>query len=360
MKILVTAGGTGGHIYPALAIIEKFKEHNPNTEVIYVGTTNRMEKDIIPAQNIKYIPIEIYGLTKNIIRDIKDIYLILKDEHQMEKLMLEFKPDFVLGIGGYVTYPVIKAAHKLGIKIFIHEQNAIPGKVNKLTSKYADLIGVSFKESIKYFKGKNVFYSGNPTGERALTINPISKESIGLNANKRLIVIVAGSLGSMTLNNTLKEYLRSLKDKPYQVLYITGKNYYSEFIKNDYPDNVKIVPFFDNLPGILKNTDLLITRAGASTIAEIIALNLPSIFIPSPYVANNHQYYNALELKKNNCADMIEEKDLTINKLSYMIDELLVNRQKYNEIKSNLTKIQTLSSSELIYQKIKELCNNAE
>jgi UDP-N-acetylglucosamine--N-acetylmuramyl-(pentapeptide) pyrophosphoryl-undecaprenol N-acetylglucosamine transferase len=359
MKILVTAGGTGGHIYPALAIINKFKEHDPKTEVIYVGTTNRMEKDIIPQYNIKYVPIEIYGLTKNIIKDLKDIYLIKKDEKIITKLLKEFKPDFVLGIGGYVTYPVIKSAHKLGIKIFIHEQNAIPGKVNRLTAKYADLIGVSFKESIKYFKNRNVFYSGNPTGERALTMPPISKESVGLLTDRRLVVIVAGSLGSGSLNNTLKEYLKNIGDKSYQVLYITGKNYYEEFIKDQYPQNVKIVPFFDNLPSILKNTDLLITRAGASTIAEVIALNLPSIFIPSPYVANNHQYYNALELKNNNCAEMLEEKDLTINKLSYMIDELLVNREKYAQIKSNLSKIQTISSSELIYNKIKEIIDNA-
>lgn len=360
MKILVSAGGTGGHIYPALAIIEKFKEHDANTEVIYVGTTNRMEKDIIPAQNIKYVPIEIYGLTKNIFRDFKDIFLIIKDERKLKKLMLDFKPDVVLGIGGYVTYPVIKTAHKLGIKIFIHEQNAIPGKVNRLTSKYADLIGVSFKESLKYFKKKNAFYSGNPTGERALTIVPISKESLGFDPHKKLIVIVAGSLGSMTLNKIFKGFLEGISSKPYQVLYITGKNYYQDFESIKFSSNIKIIPYFNNLPGILKNTDLLITRAGASTIAEVIALNLPSIFIPSPYVANNHQYYNALELKNNNCAEMIEEHDLTISKLSYLIDELLVNQEKYNRIKTNLNCINTLNSSELIYNKIKELVDNAK
>lgn len=360
MKILVCAGGTGGHIYPALALIEKFKSHDPETQVIYVGTTNRMEKDIVPAQNIKYVPIEIYGLTKNIIRDFKDIFLIIKDEYQLKKLMLDFKPDVVLGIGGYVTYPVIKVAHKLGIKIFIHEQNAIPGKVNRITSKYADLIGVSFKESMKYFKNRNVFYSGNPTGERALSIPAVTKSSLGFDTNKKLIVIVAGSLGSMTLNNTFKNFLKDVGQKPYQILYITGNNYYQDFSKEVFPQNVKIFPYFNNLPSILKNTDLLITRAGASTIAEIIALNIPSIFIPSPYVANNHQYYNALELKDNGCAEMIEEKDLTISKLSYMIDELLVNKEKYNAIKNNLNNINTLNSSELIYNKIKELVDNAK
>src|SRR5574344_659566 len=321
MRILVSAGGTGGHIYPALGIINKFKEHDPNVEVIYVGTTNRMEKDIIPQYNIKYVSIEIYGLTKNIFKDIKDLFLIKKDVKTMVKLMQDFKPDVVLGIGGYVTYPVIKAAHKLGIKIFIHEQNAIPGKVNKMTSKYADLIGVSFRESMKYFDAKKVFYSGNPTGERALLVPQITKESIGLSANKRLVVIVSGSLGSTSVNNKMLDYLKLLDTKPYQVLYITGKNYYDEFMKNKLTNNVKVVHYFDNLAGILKSNDVLVTRAGASTISEVIALNLPSIFIPSPYVANNHQYYNALELKNNNCGEMLEEKDFSASKLSYMIDE---------------------------------------
>ena len=355
MKILVAAGGTGGHIYPALAIIDKFKEHDKKTQVIYIGTKNRMEKDIVPQLGIEFHSIEIYGLTKNIINDIKNFYLIFKDINEMEKLMKEFKPDVVLGIGGYVTYPVIKAAHKLRIPIFIHEQNAIPGKVNKLTSKYANLIGVSFEESKKYFKNKNVFISGNPTGDRALSIPIVSKSSLGFDENKKLVVIVAGSLGSSTLSNKLKDYLKVIEDKDYQVLYITGKNIYDEFVKEKYPKNVKIVPYFDNLPGILKSSDLIITRAGASTIAEIESLNIPAIFIPSPYVANNHQYYNALSLKNKGCSELIEEDKISIDELISLVDKMLNDKDKYVE---NLKKIQNLNSSELIFQKIKEMLEN--
>ena len=338
MKILVTAGGTGGHIYPALSIIEEFKHQEKNLDIIYVGTKNRMEKDIIPKLGIKYIDIEIYGLTKNIIHDLKDIYLIIKDTKQMEKLIKEFKPDIVLGIGGYVTYPVIKAAYKCHVPIFIHEQNAIPGKVNKLTSKYANLIGVSFKESAKYFPDKNVFYSGNPTSSRALTIPKISKASLNLQEDKKLITMVAGSLGSSSLNNINKEYLKNIANKPYQILYITGKNYYEDFQKESFPSNVKILPYLENLPGILKNTDLLITRAGASTIAEILALQVPSIFIPSPYVANNHQYYNAKSLEQKKLAWLLEEQSLTPQKLEQTIDNCLNNKDEYNLIKNNLKK----------------------
>ena len=163
MKIIVSAGGTGGHIYPALAIINKFKEKYKDLEVLYIGTHNRMEKDIIPNYNISYIPIEIYGLSKtNMLRNIKNVFLIQKQIKKCKQIMQEFKPDIVLGIGGYVTYPVIKAAQKLGIKTFIHEQNSIPGKTNKVLAKNATLIGVSFQETIKYFPKEKTFYSGNP------------------------------------------------------------------------------------------------------------------------------------------------------------------------------------------------------
>ena len=357
MKILVSAGGTKGHINPALAIIDKFKEHDKNLEVIYVGTTNRMEKDIIPSLGIKYVPIEIYGFTKDIKRDIKDIILIIKDTKKMVKLIKDFKPDVVLGIGGYVTYPVIKAAHKCNVPIFIHEQNSIPGKVNKMTAKYADLIGVSIESSKKYFKNKNVFYSGNPTGDRALKIPKVDKKKLGFSDNKKLIVFVAGSLGSNTLNTKIKEFLKNIEGKEYQVLYLTGDKYYNEFVKETYPKNVKVLPSHSELPGIFKSCDLIVSRAGASTIAEINALKKPCIYIPSPYVANNHQYYNALDLKKAGYAEVIEEKDLTVDILNNKIDEMLKNKDKYI---NNMEKMNSFNSAELIYQKIMEVINNAK
>ena len=356
MKILISAGGTGGHIYPALAIIDKFKEKEKDLEILYVGTTNRMEKDIIPKYGIKYIGIEIYGLTKNIIKDIKDIYLIKKNINKMIKLMKEYKPDIVLCIGGYVTYPVIIAAHKLGIKIFIHEQNAIPGKVNRITAKYADIIGVSFNESKKYLNNNNVFLSGNPTSSRAINTPKINKETLGFDKNKKLIVMVSGSLGSSNLNNKYQDFLKSIGNKDYQILYITGKPFYSEFIKDKYPSNVIIKPYYDNLPSILKDADLLITRAGASTIAESLALNIPGIYIPSPYVANNHQYYNAKEIEESGCGIMLEEKNLTKETLESTIDKILDNNN-YQKIKDNLNKNNIIDSSELIYNKIKEILN---
>ncbi|MDY5873790.1 MAG: undecaprenyldiphospho-muramoylpentapeptide beta-N-acetylglucosaminyltransferase [Bacilli bacterium] len=355
MRILISAGGTGGHIYPALAIIEGFKKYDKDLEVLYIGTKNRMEKDIVPKNGIPYYGIEIYGLSKNIFKDIKDVFLIFKAKKEIKKKILEFKPDVVLGIGGYVTYPVLSVAKSLHIKTFIHEQNAIPGKTNKMISKYADIIGISFKESAKYFPNRNVLYTGNPTGIRALNTPKITKSSLGLNDDKPLVVVVCGSLGSETVNNAMKGYLKTLENKDYQVVYITGKNLYEEFVKIKYPKNVKVLPYLDNLTGLLKETDVLVARAGASTIAEVLSLKVPTIFIPSPYVANNHQYYNAVSLKNDNLALMLEEKDLSIPNITKNIEDLLYNKDKQIKIKNNLNKVSTLDSTKIIYDAIKEL-----
>lgn len=359
MKIIVSAGGTGGHIYPALAIINKFMESNPKTEVLYIGTHNRMEKELIPKRGIRYEEIEIYGFSKkDILLDVKNVFLINKAIKKCSRLMKEFKPDVVLGIGGYVTYPVIKAAHKLGIKTFIHEQNSHPGKSNLALQKFVDLIGVSFKDSIdefKHCKGE-VFYSGNPCGENALKIQPMPKESLGLTKDKKLVVVVAGSLGSQTVNDKMKDFLFKVENKDYEVLYITGKNLYDDFMKDaKFPKNVKVLPYLDNLPALLKNTDLIITRAGASTMSEILSLNLPAIFIPSPYVANNHQYYNALEIKKNGGGELLLEKELTSDILINTIQEIFRDKKRYELFKENLRKMSMNNSSDVIYNKIKEM-----
>ena len=357
MKVVVSAGGTGGHIYPALAVLEKLKKEDKNLEVLYIGTKNRMESEIIPARGINYVGIEIYGFTKNILRDFKNVFLITKNYHKCLKLLKEFKPDLVLGFGGYVTYPVLKAAKKLKIKTFLHEQNSVVGKTNKALSNGVDLVAVSFLSTLNKFpKAKKVIYSGNPCGENALTTKEIKKSDVGLDNKKKLVIVVAGSLGSSTINEKLKEFLRLSKKSDYQVLYITGKSHYEEFIKKTrFGNNIKVLPYLDNLAGLMRNCDLIITRAGASTMSEILALNLPAIFIPSPYVAGNHQYYNALEIVKNNAGLMIEENDLNGEKLFTMVNDLLSDKKKYEIMKMNLKNLGKTDSSEIIVNALKEL-----
>ncbi len=358
MRIIVSAGGTGGHIYPALAIIKKFQEQEKDLEVLYIGTHNRMEKDIVPKMGYKYEALEIYGFSKTkIIQDLKNALLIKKAYQKCLNIMQDFKPDVVIGVGGYVTYPVIKAAKKLGIKTVLHEQNSIPGKSNIWLSKNIDLICVSSESTLNSFpKAKKVIYTGNPCGDGAINLEKIKKESLGFKPNKKLIIIVAGSLGSKTLNEKFKPFLNLIDEEDYEVLYIAGKNLYADFVKDtNFPANVKVVPYMDNLSALMKDAYLIITRAGASTISELLALNVPSILIPSPYVANNHQYYNALDLVNLGVAELIEEKNLKADILQITINELINNEEKYTAMVEKLKKIAVKPASDTIYQEIKEI-----
>lgn len=356
MRIIVSAGGTGGHIYPALAIINKIKESNPNSQILYIGTHNRMEKDIIPKYNIPFKSIEIYGFNrKNLLKNFKTIKCIIKARKECKKIIKEFNPDIVIGFGGYVTVPVIIAAHNLGIKTLIHEQNSVAGKANLTLSNCVDLIGVSFKSSISEFPSKKVIFTGNPCGENALNQIKANKTTFGLSNSKKLVLIVMGSLGAKDVNEYLLNSLKLFSNKDYEVLYVTGKGYYDEVIKEKYPKNVKVVPYIENMARIMKSADLIVTRAGASTLSEIIALDIPSILIPSPHVPNNHQYKNAHDLLKANAALLIEEKSLKGDILVRKIDEVIFDLKKLKEMKANLKQFKIDNSATIIYDNIKKL-----
>ena len=357
MRVIISAGGTGGHIYPALAILNKIKEKEPGSEFLYIGTHNRMEKDIIPTYGIHYEAIEIYGLNrKNILKNFKTLKCFIEAKKKCKKLMKEFRPDCVIGVGGYVTGPVISSAHKLGIKTFIHEQNSIPGKANLYLSKFADNIFISFKSSGKYFPEYKTIYTGNPCSEEAIHSSKIDKKELGLNPNKKLVLFVMGSLGSSKVNDMLYKTMNLVKSKEYEILFVTGKDSYEEMSQKKYPSNVKVVPFIEKMTRVMKVTDLIVSRAGASTLSEIIALHIPSILIPSPYVPNNHQYMNALDLKEKDAAIMIEEKNLKSELLVNTIDQLLNNEETIKQIKKNLEALEVKDSASRIYEAIKEKC----
>lgn len=352
MRVIISAGGTGGHIYPALSILKKIKEKDPNSEVLYIGTTDRMEAKLVPEMNIPYKGIKIIGLKKDL-TIFKAGYLFLRAISKCKKIIKDFKPDVVIGVGGYITAPVIYSARKLGIKTIIHEQNSIPGKSNTFLAKYTDKILVSLPGSKEYFNG-NVILTGNPRSQEAYYAKKMDKKELGLSDNKKLVLIVMGSLGSTTITNSLFDIIPKFKNKDYEVLIITGKDYYDKYPK-ELPDNVKLLPFLNDLVRLLKNVDVMVTRAGASTIAEILAIGLPSILVPSPYVANNHQYFNAKELVDNNAALLLEEKEFNSDNLLKKIDLLLNNSVLYKEISANAKKLGVISSSDKIYEEIKKV-----
>ena len=359
MITIIVAGGTGGHIYPALAILNKIKEKEENSEFLYIGTENRMEKDIVPSLGIPYVGIEMEGLNrKHIFSNIKVCKKFLQAVKKAKKEIQEFHPDIVIGAGGYITAPVLYAAHKLKVPILIHEQNSIPGISNKFIGRFADKICVSLPNSVNLFPKNKVVYTGNPRSEEIISTPKKNKESLGFDKNKKLVVIVMGSLGSTTMTEKIKELLPAFEKENYQVLVITGKRYYDDYKEIPVSSNVKVLPFMDDLIRLLKDTDLLVSRAGASTIAEITAIGLPAILVPSPYVTNNHQYKNAKELENAGACKIIEEKDFSKETVLAGIEEILKDEKGYQEMAECSKKLGIQDSATRIYEEAKKIIEN--
>jgi UDP-N-acetylglucosamine--N-acetylmuramyl-(pentapeptide) pyrophosphoryl-undecaprenol N-acetylglucosamine transferase len=356
MRAIIVAGGTGGHIYPAIAIINKIKEKEKDSEFLYIGTSDRMEKDIIPGLGIKFIGLEMSGLNrKNPFKNIEVLNKFRLAINKSSEIIKEFKPDVVIGAGGYITAPVLYAAHRQHIPVLIHEQNSIPGVSNKFISNFADKICVSLPNSINLFPKSKVVYTGNPRSEEIITVKKKNKSSLGFEENRKLVIIVMGSLGSTTMTEKIKKLIPAFNDKIYQVLVITGNKYYDEYKDINVSSNVKIVPFMDDLINLMKDSDLIVSRAGASTIAEITAIGLPAILVPSPYVTNNHQYKNAKELEDNGACIIVSEEEFSKNKIINEIDKLFDNKEKYDLMASNSRKLGIDDSATRIYEEIRKI-----
>lgn len=356
MRVIVVAGGTGGHIYPAIAIINKIKEEEKDSKFLYIGTTDRMEKDIIPKLGIDFVGIEMEGLNrKNLVSNFS---VLNKFRLAIKKATFEikkFNPDIVIGAGGYITAPVLYAAHKLKIPTLIHEQNSIPGVSNKFIGNFAERVCVSLPNSLKLFPKDKVVYTGNPRSEEIIKVEKVMKSTLGFDSNKKLVIIVMGSLGSTTMTQKIKELIPGFNNKNYQVLVITGNKYYDEYKDIEVTSNVKMVPFMDNLINLMKDADLLVSRAGASTIAEITAIGLPAILVPSPYVTNNHQYKNAKELEDVGACRIVSEEDFSREKIIEEIDKLFDEKEAYDLMSSNSRKLGIDDSATRIYNEIKKI-----
>ena len=356
MRAIIVAGGTGGHIYPAIAIINKIKEKEKNSEILYIGTTDRMEKDIIPKLGINFVGLEMSGLNRhNVFKNFEVLKKYNKCINDAKDEIKNFNPDIVIGVGGYITLPVLTAAKKLGFKTLIHEQNSIPGLSNKLLARKADCVCVSLPNSLNLFKNKNVVYTGNPRSEEIVDVKAASKKTLGFDEKKRLVIIVMGSLGSLTMTEKLKELIPEFKSKNYQVVLVTGKSYIDDYNNVEVPTNVKIVPFLDNLINLMKDTDLIVSRAGASTIAEITAIGLPAILVPSPYVTHNHQYMNAKELEDAGACVIVSENEFSKEKLLSEIDSLFDKKEQYEKMKNASKKLGVTDSATRIYEEIRKL-----
>lgn len=357
MRIVIATGGSGGHIYPALSLADAIKNNKKNTEILFIGSENRMESKEIPQAGYQFRSINVMGMNGSIISKVKALSLIKKAEKECKRFLQEFRPDIVIGFGNYISVPVIMAAHKLKIPTMIHEQNSYPGKANKLLSKKVNAIVGSYKENLRQFPLDKTRILGNPRASDACVITKDEKfiQSFGLNPNLPLAVFIMGSLGSSSVNEVLKLACKKMENKPYQAIIVTGKSGYEDFIKSfQSTGNIKIVPYIDGLQA-LKNATVLIARGGATTSAEITAMGVPAILIPSPYVPNNHQVCNVLALQNEKAAIMIEEKDLNENVLIDTLESVLNNQSLQTEMAINAKKMSKPNANRDIMQWIEKL-----
>ncbi|MTH52638.1 undecaprenyldiphospho-muramoylpentapeptide beta-N-acetylglucosaminyltransferase [Bacillus mangrovi] len=345
MKVAVSGGGTGGHIYPALALIKEMKKMNPEAEFLYIGTANGLEKNIVERENIPFKSIEITGFKRKISLDnVKTVMRFLKGVKTSKHYLKEFKPDAVIGTGGYVCGPVVYAAAKLGIPTVIHEQNSLPGLTNKFLSRYTDKVAICFEEARKYFPADKAVMTGNPRASEVAGVNgEKGKLSAGLKPGVKSVLVFGGSRGARPINKAILEVLPQLGEKDYQLLYVTGEVHYKQVAEEakatGSPSNVIIKPFIHNMPEVLAGTDLIVGRAGATSIAEITALGLPSILIPSPYVTANHQEVNARSLSDKGAAVLMLEKDLNGPALLKEIDRIMTDEAELMKMRNASAKI---------------------
>ncbi|WP_088105003.1 undecaprenyldiphospho-muramoylpentapeptide beta-N-acetylglucosaminyltransferase [Halalkalibacter urbisdiaboli] len=359
MKVVVTGGGTGGHIYPALSLIKEIKKEQPKAEILYIGTERGLESELVPRENIPFKTIHITGFRRKLsFENVKTVARFIQGVKKSKQMMKEFKPDVVIGTGGYVCGPVVYAAAKLGIPTVIHEQNSVPGLTNKFLSKYVNKIAICFEEAKKFFPEEKVVFTGNPRASEVKDVNPkMGRDSLGLVDGKKTVLIVGGSRGARPINDALLSVVGDISKKPYQVVYVTGTVHYDAVVEkvkeHSNPSNVIIKPFIHNMPDVLSAVDLIVARAGATTLAEITALGLPSILIPSPYVTNNHQEKNAHALSSKGAAILRLEKEMSGKQLIKDIDLVLSDEIKWESMHKEALQIGVPNAAADLYDLLK-------
>jgi len=325
MRVVLTGGGTGGHIYPALAIGRAVTEKAPDSALLYIGTRRGLESRIVPQHGIAFEDIHITGFRRSLSwENVRTLVRFWQGVKRSKELLAKFKPDVVVGTGGYVCGPVVYAASKLGIPTLIHEQNVVPGLTNKFLSRYADAVAVSFAESVPLFsRCPDVVHAGNPCATTVLSANRNKGfASLGMKLETPFVLVVGGSGGARALNEAMAEMVPHLSRLDgVHFVFVTGERFYEDVesrMKRKMPvvaNRIHVHPYIHNMPEVLAAASLFVGRAGASFLAEVTALGIPSILIPSPNVTNNHQEANARSLADAGAADMILERDLKGNVL---------------------------------------------
>ena len=361
MKVLLSGGGTGGHVYPAIAIANKIKEENPDAEILFVGTEKGIESEIVPKYGYELKTVTVQGFKRKIDFDnVKRVFKLFKGLEESRKVVKKFKPDIVIGTGGYVSGPVLFNSAMGKIPTVVHEQNSFPGVTNKILAKMVTTVLTSFEDSHQRFPEgtrDKLVLTGNPVRKEILVARKsIARRNLGITEDKRMVLCYGGSGGSRKINDAMKLVVRNMVKDDVAFIFATGKSYYDEFIKSIDDLNLKpyqrVVPYLEDMANALAASDLVIGSAGAISLAEITALGKPSIIIPKAYTAENHQEYNAKSIEKQGAGIAILEKNLTDVSLNEAVTRLLGNKEELLEMANRSKEIGKPEAIDLIYNEI--------
>ena len=369
MKAIIAAAGTGGHINPGIAIANEIKEKEPNSDIVFIGTDRGLENDLVPRAGYELKTINAHGIERKItFQNFKNLYATFKSIGEAKKILENFKPDVVIGMGGYICVPTVIAAKKLNIPVVLHESNAFPGIAVKLFKKKADKILVGFEDAKKRLdNAENVIVTGNPVKIKKLALTENEKNKVindlGLNSNKPIVLVFGGSQGAKSINKSFIEIIVNKKNKNYQIIWAAGPNQYNEIKKQlaevhlniDEIENVKIVPYIYNMEEVMNVCDLVVCRSGAMTITEVAVVGKPAIFIPFPFATENHQEYNAKVLENVGAAKIILDKDLNSEILGNTIGNIVSDKNKLIQMAMNANKVAMPKVEEKIYEEIKKV-----
>ncbi|MBQ6847347.1 MAG: undecaprenyldiphospho-muramoylpentapeptide beta-N-acetylglucosaminyltransferase [Clostridia bacterium] len=370
MKVLFAGGGTAGHINPALAVAGYIKEKHPDAEIYYIGTANKLESLLVPTKGYDFRTINVAGFQrslspKGIVHNASAVKMAITASGKVKKYLKEINPDVVVGTGGYVSGPVLKTAQKMGFKTAIHEQNAFPGVTTKMLAPNADIVMLAMKEAKKYLKlKKEPVITGNPIRMELLKITrEEARAKLGLDS-RPLILSFGGSLGAAKINESVSEVIKwhNSSGKFYHI-HATGKLGYED-MQNSLKDitlssEIDVREYINDMDISMAAADLVICRAGAITLGELQACGKPSVLIPSPYVAENHQFHNAMILKKAGAAEILEEKDLSGESLIKKVEMLIENKPKLSAMSLAASKSAIIDANERIYTEIMKLYTTA-
>lgn len=371
MKVLLTGGGTAGHINPALAVAGHLKEKEPDVEILYVGNRGGMEERLVGRAGYKMALITISGFQrkltpKNIVRNIQTVGRVFTATAEAKRIIRDFAPDVCVGTGGYVSGPVVREAAKLGVPCVIHESNAYPGVTTKMLAKSVKTVMLAVPDAKRYFDASvNCVVTGNPVrGEVLAAEREASRKALGLD-ERPLVLSFGGSLGASALNRAAAYMLaQSARGKAFQHIHGYGahdQRFLSEVrelgLHVEENPQIRLLEYIDNMPQCLSAADLVIGRAGAMTLTEIEAKAKASILIPSPNVAENHQFHNAMALVRRGAAEIIEEKDLTGEKLWRKVEKLLSDPERLRSLGENAGKMEIVDANERIYRELKKAAN---